>query len=607
MDIYSYIAEKISEFREKYPSLRTKPDYYIFSALCVEANFYKNPENVINESNFEEIIVDSCNDGGADIILNDPDSENFDLVIGQSKFYEKISKNEILDSFQKMVRFHNEMKSGHYEQFNSAVQNRFLSCESEISEESKIHFVLYMSAPSPKKFDSDNVKRQIRQIFSQFQNSDAIKISIFFAADIKQEIETAKSMKQIVERGKIQIDKKNNFLLYGDNAAIVNVSAFSIKQLYATHNISLLAQNLRYHIGGGKIDKAMKDTIEQNPESFWLKNNGITIICDDFQIDGREVHLRNFSIVNGGQTTYNLHKSKFLDRDHDFWLSCKIIKTLGTTEKEKNIFSLEIAKAANSQKPINQADLRANAPEQRSFAQYMRAVGIFYQTKRGEKIPKQFSSAYLHTKLLDVGKLCLAAIFQEPCRSRSKPSDVYLPKYYEKIFNEKIQKQISQICKELLYMDYYFTKKFLPKFRQENKYMPVAVDLIPFANTSRTICISFTALSARYAQGNIKDKDITLLTSNSSDREIYETLCNISDIKFLLPSEIATDSYDKILDQLFKLIIVEGFTFYSHEHRHNEGLTAANFLKKDDNYYTILKEHWIKFSPEIKKIFNVSK
>lgn len=349
----------------------------------------------------------------------------------------------------------------------------------------------------------------------------------------------------------------------------------------------------------------MKETIEQNPESFWLKNNGITIICDDFRIDGREVHLKNFSIVNGGQTTYVLHKSKFLDKDHDFWLSCKIIKTSGTTETEKNIFSLEIAKAANSQKPIKPADLRANAPEQRSFAQSMRAIGIFYQTKRGEKIPRSFLPAHLHTKLLDVGKLCLSAIFQLPCKSRSKPSEVYKDEYYNPIFNEGTQKQISQICQELLYMDDYFIKKFLPKFDKENKDMPEASSLIAFAHVSRTICISFTALAARYYQGNLTDKDITLLVSNQSDA--YKVLRNIEDVKYLLPMRLSTDSYDATLEQLFNGIINAGFTDYDNAHENNPSLTAANFLKKDDNYYTILRKHWRTLSPEIRKIFNVLK
>ncbi len=473
------IVDKISALREKYPSLRTKPDYYVFSAVCVEAHFYKNPENILNESDLDEIIVDGCNDSGADIILSDPDSENCDLVIGQSKFSNRINKDDVINSLNKMISFYNNMKAGHYEQVNSRVQSRFLTLIAETGEESKIHFVFYTSAKASKKIDIENIKKQI---LSQFTNSDAIEISILFFDDIKKEIETTEAMKPVVESEKILIDETNNFLTYGENAVIVNVSAFSIKQLYAKHNISLLAHNLRYHISGGNIDKEIRDTIKDEPESFWLKNNGLTIICDEFLIDGREVHLKNFSIVNGGQTAYVLHKSKFLDESHDFWLSCKIIKTLGITETEKNKFSLEIAIAANAQKPIKPADLKANAPEQRSFSQAMRAVGIFYQTKRGENVPRQFKPAHLHTKLLDVGKLCLAAIFQLPCKSRSKLSSVYKLEYYNPIFNEKTQKQIAVICKELLYIDDYFKEKFLKKFDTENKDMPDASDRISFAH-----------------------------------------------------------------------------------------------------------------------------
>ena len=136
-------------------------------------------------------------------------------------------------------------------------------------------------------------------------------------------------------------------MLYGDDAAIVNVSAYSIKQLYAEHNTNLLSQNLRYHVSGGNIDKEIRDTIKSAPALFWLKNNGITIICDDFRIDGKEVHLRNFSIVNGGQTTYVLHKSSQINTATDLWLPCKIIKTLGVTDKEKAAFSLEIARTCS--------------------------------------------------------------------------------------------------------------------------------------------------------------------------------------------------------------------------------------------------------------------
>lgn len=168
------------------------------------------------------------------------------------------------------------------------------------------------------------------------------------------------------------------------------------------HNIQLLARNLRYHIAGRDIDREIDETICNNPESFWYKNNGITIVCSDFSIDGREVKLRDFSIINGGQTTYMIHKSRSIDEHNDFYLPCKIIKTEGDTEDEKNAFSLSIAKATNTQKPIKPVDLKANSPEQVRFAQSMREVGIFYQTKRGETVPRAFSEAYLNSSLVEI-------------------------------------------------------------------------------------------------------------------------------------------------------------------------------------------------------------
>ncbi|MBE8951808.1 MAG: AIPR family protein [Quinella sp. 1Q7] len=599
MDTYSYITDKIHALKTQYPSLRERTDDYVFSVLCVKAHFYKNPALILNEDDFAEMIVDGSNDGGADILLSDPNSETCDLVIGQSKFYKTISAEQVLNAVRKMADFYNDMLAGHYERVNERVQKRFLTLNAERGEDSKVRFVFYTAAPRKKSINAVDIEKKFREQFTIF---DAIELSLMFVDDVAKDIKESEDRRPTVESGKLAIDRKGNFLRYGDDAVIVNASAFSIKELYATHGTNLLALNLRYHISGGKIDKEIRETIKNTPESFWLKNNGITIICDDFRIDGTIVHLRNFSIVNGWQTTYVLSKSKNLLAAHDFSLSCKIIKTSGTTEYEKAAFSLSIAQAANSQKPIQPADLKANAPEQRSFAQAMRDVGVFYQTKRGEKIESRFDDSYLHTKLLEVGKLCLAAIFQMPCKSRSKPSSVYSPEYYEPIFNGK-QAQVAAICKELLYVDDYFTKKFLKKFDLDNKDLPDATVRTTFAHIARTICIAFTALAARYHQGNITDKNVTALTTSPTSSDVYDILRNLGDMKFLLPIKLYTDAYDAILDKLFAAIVEDGITVYSFKCEQNKSLTAANFLKNDENYYLILQKRWSPLRAEIRKIF----
>lgn len=603
---YDFIKDKIHVMKETYPSLREKTDEYVFSALAVKANYYKNPALVLNESDFDNFIVDGQYDGGVDILLSDPNSESSNMIIGQSKFYQNITFDDAVNAITKMVLFYKDMIQGHYEQVNDKVQGRFLSLYSEIGEESKITFALYTSAPKGG-IRKDRLERKFRE---QFSDSSQFEISVLFGPDVVSEIKESECRRPTVESGKIKLDKRDNYLEYGENAAIVNVSAFSIKMLYAQHNTNLLSRNLRYHVSGREIDKGINETIRDNPESFWLKNNGITIICDDFDIDGKEVKLKNFSIVNGGQTTYMLHKSRLITELQDFYLPCKIIKTDGENEDEKNLFSLEIAKATNSQKAIKPVDLKANSPEQVRFSQTMREAGIFYQTKRGEVVPREFKPAYLNSDLSEIGKLCLSGIFQMPGTSRNKPSSLYNPAYYDVIFDGN-QTQIAKICKELLYIDYYFRNVFLKRFDSENRNQPDAAERITFAHNARTICLAFVVFASRYYQGNIQGEDLQFIFDSSrSERpnpHVYESMKNLSGIKWLLPPNIFEnkDSYEEVLYKLFMQIINAGSMCYSMAVRYEEGLNASNYLKKDKNYYSILQFQWQSLKLGIKEIFDV--
>ena len=251
---YEFITEKIRAIKDAYPSLRSRSDAYSFSALCIKSSFYKNPALVLNESGFEDMIVDGPYDGGVDILLSDPNTEGADLVIGQSKFYTSIQYDDVLNAMTKMALFYKDMIRGQYEQVNPTVQRRFMTLLSDIGDESKIRFVFYTSAPQ-SGIHRDRIEKKFRE---QFTESNNIDVSILFADDLVDEIKESESRRPAVEAGKIQIDKRGNVLLYGDGAAIVNVSAFSIKQLYARHNTNLLARNLRYHVAGRDIDKILE-------------------------------------------------------------------------------------------------------------------------------------------------------------------------------------------------------------------------------------------------------------------------------------------------------------------------------------------------------------
>ena len=154
----------------------------------------------------------------------------------------------------------------------------------------------------------------------------------------------------------------------------------------------------------------------------------------------------------------------------------------------------------------------------------------------------------------------------------------------------------------MLYVDYYFTTRFRPKFDRENA---DSVDdssiRISFAHNARTMCIAFVALAARYCQHNITDQTLrTVFLAAQSDSKAdadaaYVALRDLGTMKTLLPAHLIAnrDLYDKALDKLFGAIIEAGILSYSIARQYDSALTVVNFLKRTDkNYYSILKTHW---------------
>lgn len=124
------------------------------------------------------------------------------------------------------------MEQGEYQNVNATVQRRFLSLNAEIGDESKIRFVFYTSAKK-NRIRTDRIEKIVKE---QFQDNDKFEVSLLYVDDIIEEIKELESRRPSVEGGIIKIDAANNALEYGEDAVIVNVSAFSIKELYALHS-----------------------------------------------------------------------------------------------------------------------------------------------------------------------------------------------------------------------------------------------------------------------------------------------------------------------------------------------------------------------------------
>lgn len=268
--------------------------------------------------------------------------------------------------------------------------------------------------------------------------SEHVSYLISFGLDIEYEIMEIENPKEYVDEAVIQLDAPNNHMCFGaEESLIINISARSLKCLYEQYGYrGLFAQNLRYYVKNARIDGDIIESIQEHPENFWYYNNGIILICDDYRIDGSNILVRNFSIINGGQTTKLVGETDF---DQDFYIQCKIIKNKYESVDERLEFIANVAEATNTQKPIKDKDLIANRIEQRLLKRQLADAGIYCQIKRGEKVNKKlYPAAWQNTTNEELGQFLLSFVYQKPGTARgSKASICGNKERYHLLFSKK--------------------------------------------------------------------------------------------------------------------------------------------------------------------------
>lgn len=102
-----------------------------------------------------------------------------------------------------------------------------------------------------------------------------------------------------------------------------SVPADWIVGLFEQYEESLFSANVRGYLGSRKSDRninnGIKETARDNPQDFWVFNNGITALVNDFSAkdvyrNGKyvrtDLELSGIAIVNGAQTTGSLASSE---------------------------------------------------------------------------------------------------------------------------------------------------------------------------------------------------------------------------------------------------------------------------------------------------------
>ncbi len=150
--------------------------------------------------------------------------------------------------------------------------------------------------------------------------------------------------------------------------------------LYRIYGTRLLESNVRAFLQQtGKVNKGIMNTIRTAPQMFLPYNNGLAATALNVETEVINNHLyltglRDFQIVNGGQTTASLFHT---EHKHKVDLSKVFVQmklTVIKDEEKKNEAVPSIARFANSQNKVSELDLTSNNPILQKLEELSRTV-----------------------------------------------------------------------------------------------------------------------------------------------------------------------------------------------------------------------------------------
>ena len=172
----------------------------------------------------------------------------------------------------------------------------------------------------------------------------------------------------------------------GDFTAVqVTVPAKVLIDAYDSYRSEIFRYNPRGPLGSNKVNKEIQRTLEDPvlKRHFHLLNNGLTAICDslEYKEDRQELEIKNFQVVNGCQTVFNLH----LLREHisdEVKVSVRIVEGLQATWGAG-----EISKASNYQTAVKPEQLASLGPEHDAISEHFEKLQPpwFYEKQKGYK------------------------------------------------------------------------------------------------------------------------------------------------------------------------------------------------------------------------------
>ena len=405
-----------------------------------------------------------------------------------------------------------------------------------------------------------------------------VQYKIVFGNLLESEILEIEDPREFVQSGYLQMDSSGKYVTYGEeNSLLVNISALSLKELYSLYCYrGLFSQNLRYYVKNAKIDEEIVNSIQKKPKQFWYFNNGIIIICEDYEIKDGKIYLSDFSIINGGQTTYLIGETDF---DVDFFVPCKIIKTPKDHQTE---FIADVAQASNTQKPIKPKDLIANRKEQRYLKTQLSDVGVFCMIKRGQRVNKKlYPLPSQNTSNDELAQFLYSFLYQRPGTAKTnRTSLIDNDDKYSLIFGKTYD---TGLLTDILLLKMYY--KMWTKERSKDAYTDTGAKDVTKLSLYRCGQLFMLAIFGALIKVIYHENYFNDYRKASSQDDKFAIFSQYDIDHSFLKEGLTKEDYFHLFDFLYNDFYFSAFNI---QRTYKANNSAAHFTNSDANYQTFV-------------------
>lgn len=242
----------------------------------------------------------------------------------------------------------------------------------------------------------------------------------------------------------------------------------------------LFEENVRHYLGSeNPVNAQIAETI-LSPDGrtrFPVLNNGITLVSPDVRVQGTTLHISNFQIVNGCQTSHVLYENRHA-LTNDLMVTLKVVETT-----DEDVFS-ELVRATNSQSKIEESQFISLSPIAKRIEAYFNTYegldGRLYFERRDRQYVGKGVAAIRVVSLHNAAKCVCAMFLRRPDLSFKYPKRMY-EDFGSRIFSEENREIIYYASSLALYRFHLLTSNnVIPQNMRRFKWhiLPVAAAIV---------------------------------------------------------------------------------------------------------------------------------